>query len=112
MGHNLWSLYNLGSSPYFYLQATLGQDWNPMPMPLFVSGQKEGQLLPTTIGSSPSSRQAVPGAMALAKQPWFELSRLTPWQQVNGLHLILFATTEFSTTEAVRTVVQRHTQVG
>jgi len=54
---NLWSLYNLRSSPYF--QATLRADSQAMPLHLFVGRQRERQLLLTTIGSSASSLQPV-----------------------------------------------------
>jgi len=57
---NLWSLYNLRSSPYF--QATLRA-----PGRLFVGRQRERQLLLTTIGSSASSRQAVAGRPGIGK---------------------------------------------
>jgi hypothetical protein len=56
---NLWALYNLRSSPFF--QATLRADSEATPLRLFVGRQRERQLLLTTIGSSPSSRQAVAG---------------------------------------------------
>jgi hypothetical protein len=54
---NLWSLYNLRSSPFF--QATLRADSQAMPLHLFVGRQRERQLLLTTIGSSASSLQPV-----------------------------------------------------
>lgn len=54
---NLWSLYNLRSSPYF--QTTLRADSQAPPLRLFVGRQRERQLLLTTIGSCASSRQAV-----------------------------------------------------
>jgi len=62
---NLWSLYNLRSSPYF--QATLRADSQATPLRLFVGRQRERQLLLTTIGSSASSRQAVAGRPGIGK---------------------------------------------
>lgn len=62
---NLWSLYNLRSSPYF--QATLRTDSQATPLLLFVGRQRERQLLLTTIASSPSSRQAVAGRPGIGK---------------------------------------------
>ncbi len=62
---NLWGLYNLRSSPFF--QATLRADSQAMPLSLFVGRQRERQLLLTTIGSSPSSRQAVAGRPGVGK---------------------------------------------
>ena len=62
---NLWGLYNLRSSPFF--QATLRADSQTTPLHLFVGRQRERQLLLTTIGSSPSSRQAVAGRPGIGK---------------------------------------------
>jgi hypothetical protein len=62
---NLWGLYNLRSSPFF--QATLRADSEATPLRLFVGRQLERQLLLTTIGSSPSSRQAVAGRPGIGK---------------------------------------------
>ena len=62
---NLWSLYNLRSSPYF--QATLRADSQATSLRLFVGRQRERQLLLTTIGSSASSRQAVAGRPGIGK---------------------------------------------
>ena len=62
---NLWGLYNLRSSPYF--QATLRADSQATPLRLFVGRQGERQQLLTTIGSSPSSRQAVAGRPGIGK---------------------------------------------
>ena len=62
---NLWGLYNLRSSPFF--QATLRADSQATPLRLFVGRQQERQLLLTTIGSSPSSRQAVAGRPGIGK---------------------------------------------
>jgi hypothetical protein len=62
---NLWGLYNLRSSPFF--QATLRADSEATPLRLFVGRQRERQLLLTTIGSSPSSRQAVAGRPGIGK---------------------------------------------
>ena len=62
---NLWGLYNLRSSPFF--QATLRADSQATPLSLFVCRQTERQLLLTTIGSSPSSRQAVAGRPGIGK---------------------------------------------
>ena len=62
---NLWGLYNLRSSPFF--QATLRADSQATPLRLFVGRQRERQLLLTTIGSSPSSRQAVAGRPGIGK---------------------------------------------
>ncbi|MBD2551310.1 ATP-binding protein [Microcystis elabens FACHB-917] len=62
---NLWGLYNLRSSPFF--QATLRVDSQATPLRLFVGRQRERQLLLTTIGSSPSSRQAVAGRPGIGK---------------------------------------------
>lgn len=62
---NLWGLYNLRSSPFF--QATLRADSQASPLRLFVGRQQERQLLLTTIGSSPSSRQAVAGRPGIGK---------------------------------------------
>lgn len=62
---NLWGLYNLRSSPFF--QATLRADSQATPLRLFVGRKRERQLLLTTIGSSPSSRQAVAGRPGIGK---------------------------------------------
>jgi hypothetical protein len=62
---NLWGLYNLRSSPFF--QTTLRADSQASPLRLFVGRQRERQLLLTTIGSSPSSRQAVAGRPGIGK---------------------------------------------
>ena len=62
---NLGGLYNLRSSPFF--QATLRADSEATPLHLFVGRQRERQLLLTTIGSSPSSRQAVAGRPGIGK---------------------------------------------
>jgi len=62
---SLWGLYNLRSSPFF--QATLRADSEATPLRLFVGRQRERQLLLTTIGSSPSSRQAVAGRPGIGK---------------------------------------------
>lgn len=62
---NLWSLYNLRSSPFFH--PTLRADSQATPLRLFVGRKRERQLLLTTIGSSASSRQALAGRPGIGK---------------------------------------------
>jgi hypothetical protein len=127
---NLWKLYNLRSSPYF--QATLRQDSEATPLSLFVGRHKERQRLLSAIGGSRSSRQAVAGRLSRGGGPADGAQHASPQRWVHGfsprfwgrrhlhpggllapgallfdgLHLIVVGSTD-----AVRTVVQSHTQV-